>query len=346
MCLNPSFDYKGNQIWCRKCDICKQNRINDWVGRCIAESRYADTTHSVTLTYGPDENGNEDHIHSALLVYPDIQKYFKRLRKAGFKFKYLVAGEYGSEKRRAHWHMIIFWQGAHPPIEIHDPENGYNNPRWMGHEYWTKHEDFIVGGHTQWQKMTPNSVWYVCKYIQKQQKDDAQAMLRMSKKPPLGHEYFQRWAKRHVQDGITPQTLHYTFDGVLMKKTRKLRKYHMHGVTATNFLTSYCLEYVEKYKSIPLGLSDLVDEFIDEKYKKYYELEQFIKEKFDGKALTKQLKKDWLFQKAKQYGGVQSYNPAFVGIEPFATCKDGTFIQYGLTQDDPLELFKTIITSK
>lgn len=335
MCKEPTYDHEGNMIWCRNCDICKQNRINDWIGRCIAESRYATRTDSVTLTYGPDENGNEDHLHSALLIYSDVQNYFKRLRKDGYKFKYLVAGEYGGKKRRSHWHMIICWYGKSPKVE-------YFNETYRGHEYWTGHGP---NGHTFWEPMTPSSVWYVCKYIQKQQKDDPNAILRMSKKPPIGHEYFQWWAKEHVRQGITPKSLHYSFDGVT-KKNGERRQYYMHGVTAENFMKTYCIEYYKKYDEEPYGRSKLIDEFIDKQNEKYYDLENFIKEKFDGKPFTKQLKKDVLYETAKAHGGIKTYNPGFVGIEPFATCNDGTFIQYGLQQEDPFKLFQQIISVK
>jgi len=37
-----------------------------------------------------------------------LQKFFKRLRKAGFKFRYVASGEYGDETRRPHFHIALF----------------------------------------------------------------------------------------------------------------------------------------------------------------------------------------------------------------------------------------------
>lgn len=38
----------------------------------------------------------------------DLQRFFKRLRKSGFKFKYVASGEYGDESRRPHFHIALF----------------------------------------------------------------------------------------------------------------------------------------------------------------------------------------------------------------------------------------------
>ncbi|AXH75070.1 MAG: replication initiator protein [Microviridae sp.] len=38
----------------------------------------------------------------------DLQRFFKRLRKAGFKFRYVASGEYGEKNRRPHFHIALF----------------------------------------------------------------------------------------------------------------------------------------------------------------------------------------------------------------------------------------------
>jgi hypothetical protein len=330
MCQNPILLPSGDVIACRKCDRCRRNRINDWVGRCIAESRYATATHSVTLTYGPDENGNEDHVHSALLIYRDMQNYFKKLRFDGYKFKYLVAGEYGSKKRRAHWHLIIFWDGPHPEIEFN---KNYD------HKYWS-------WGFTHWQQMTPESVWYVCKYIQKETEKDDEAMLRMSKKPPLGHEWFQQWAQQHVLMGVSPKTLHYSFDGVTHKDGQR-REYYMQGVTADNFLKAYCLEFVRQKGHLKIPYSELVDEWIDNKYAKYYDLDKWIKEQNYGKQVVEAIKKNQLFVLAKAHGGVSEYHPGIhPDLQPLVVCTDNHVIEYGEPTDDRIQEFIRVISAK
>lgn len=333
MCENPFINHEGKTIWCRKCRRCLQNRVNDWVGRCVAESRYATSTDSVTLTYGHDENGNADHINSAVLIYRDVQAYFKRLRKDGYKFKYLVAGEYGSKKRRAHWHMIIFWDGKRPEVEY------YKN--FNDHHYWTA---YGFNGHTFWEPMTPMSVWYVCKYIQKEQgEDEGEAMLRMSKKPPIGHEYFQQWARDHVEQGLPPRSFHYSFHDV-KHKDGKTKEFYMHGVTADNFLKEYCRYFVEKNNSLRFPQSEFLEEWIDGKYAKYYETDKFMREGKYGKTVIEALKKQELELRAKAHGGIKIYSEGVhPWLEPVALCHDGTSIQYGDPSNNQIETFLRII---
>lgn len=229
MCLTPGKLADGTEFACRKCWQCQERRIDDWVGRCIAENKTAVAAHSITLTYGRDEYGNEDHMRSAWLTYSDVQKFFKLLRFDGYKFRYIVCGEYGSTKGRAHWHLIMFWQGKVPPHELTVTKR---NERRFENKYWPH-------GFQHWEKPSPASIRYVCKYIQKDiGKAERQGHLSMSKKPPLGFDYFRDLAGRYVSQGLAPQDLTYKFADVYGKDgTRKV--FHMSGTTAHNYIEQY-----------------------------------------------------------------------------------------------------------
>lgn len=57
----------------------------------------------LNLTY------DDDHLPAyGQLVKSDLQKFFKRLRKSGRKFKYVASGEYGDQSRRPHFHIALF----------------------------------------------------------------------------------------------------------------------------------------------------------------------------------------------------------------------------------------------
>ena len=63
--------------------------------------------HSVScmlnLTY------DDDHLPKyGQLVKSDLQRFFKRMRKAGYKFRYVASGEYGDVSRRPHFHIALF----------------------------------------------------------------------------------------------------------------------------------------------------------------------------------------------------------------------------------------------
>lgn len=104
MCLRPMM-IDGNEVPCSKCQVCVNNRINDYVGRCLCEAQVRPFVYAVTLTY-------RDGVGAVVLQYADFQKLIKKLRFAGLKVSYIVAGEYGALKGRAHWHAVIFSETA------------------------------------------------------------------------------------------------------------------------------------------------------------------------------------------------------------------------------------------
>ncbi len=117
--------------------------------------------------------------------------------------RYFVTGEYGSKNGRAHWHIMLYWQDKVPPHVL--DEN-------FMFEYWDR-------GYSFWTRPTANAVRYNCKYIQKDMGDNLrQGHLAMSKKPPLGSLYFERYAEKLVAQGLAPQSLEYRFPEVRRHK--------------------------------------------------------------------------------------------------------------------------------
>jgi hypothetical protein len=109
MCYNPVkiYDHKTGEfiktVSCRKCIECQQVRANEWGVRCHFELKEHNENCFLTLTY--DEMNNP-----GVLVKDDLQRFIKRLRKdiAPAKIKYFAGGEYGSQRLRPHFHIIIF----------------------------------------------------------------------------------------------------------------------------------------------------------------------------------------------------------------------------------------------
>lgn len=248
MCVKLSLLPNGSEVNCRKCWQCREQKVDDWVGRCLAESKTSTACHSITLTYGEDETGEKDHLRAAILTYSDLQRMFKHLRVDGYKFKYFAVGEYGSMKGRAHWHLMIFWAGKVPPHELSTvTEKRFHN------KYWPH-------GFQHWEKPTAKSIRYVCKYIQKDMgKDERQGHLAMSKKPPLGNEYFHKLAGKYVAQGLAPQDLFYSFPEV-KDKNGKPKRFYMTGVTATNYLEAFCVQWAASGQGFTPN-SPVVDEY-------------------------------------------------------------------------------------
>ena len=216
MCIAPQTLEDGTQVACRECWQCRKARVDDWCGRGIAELRTCKAAHAVTLTYGRDRNqksvsyGEAEHERAAVLTYSDVQKFLKLLRRHGFPCRYIVTGEYGSRKGRAHWHVLLFWQDKVPPgIEL-----GKN--LWFAryNEDGEEVGDFWPHGHTFWQAPEYEHFRYNLKYILKEQGSSAaeqQGKLVMSKVPPLGSEYFVQRAWKMARQGLVPLDGTYTF---------------------------------------------------------------------------------------------------------------------------------------
>lgn len=245
MCITPTTLANGKQVSCRYCWQCVERATNDWVGRCIAESKTSVATHSITLTYGPDESGNEDHLRARLLTYSDVQKYLKYLRADGFPVRYLAVGEYGSTKGRAHWHLIVFWQDKVPE---HQLNKRFNEKHWPH-------------GFSHWELPQAHAVRYVCKYIRKEMGPGLkQGHFSMSKKPPLGAKYLSDLAGRYVAQGLAPQDLEYRFSESRDRQGKKQR-YVMSGVTADMFLQSFLDQWREAHGTRWWPNSELVNDF-------------------------------------------------------------------------------------
>lgn len=252
MCINPVRLPNGQDVACHHCWQCVRRKIDDWTGRCIAESKTAAITRSVTLTYGRDPLYNAvDHLAAAVLTYSDVQKYLRSMRDAGYKVRYLFVGEYGAKKGRAHWHGILFFDGPKLPLRALD--------RNIDDEHWPH-------GFSFWQQVTSaDAISYVTKYIAKEAvTEERQYHCGLSKMPPLGDQWFRQEAEKYVDHRLAPQDLFYSFPEVRDRKGRvKVFVMQKHSPTANNFLRAYCDAWLKKYPANEMPNSELVEEFLD-----------------------------------------------------------------------------------
>lgn len=112
------------QVPCGKCPECIRRRASQWIFRLKQEDKISTSAYFVTLTYDPQyvpitPNG------FMTLDKPEVQRFFKRLRKAhpGTKLKYYLAAEYGSTYKRPHYHIILF--NADPKLIAANWQLGY-----------------------------------------------------------------------------------------------------------------------------------------------------------------------------------------------------------------------------
>lgn len=215
--------------------------MNDWVGRCIAESETAGSTRSVTLTYG-----GGDHPRAAVLTPSDIRKYLKRIRRAGWRVRFFMAGELGSAKGRAHWHGLLFFEGEAPDRLL---------GQRMSCPFWPH-------GFSFWDEPSVAAVRYVCKYIQKDRSDvERQRYFTSSRRPPIGDAFFRRLAHTYVDQRLSPQRPFYEFRDVLDRSGRPV-KFQLTGRSLENF----CQYFLDEWGSRVGGhapVSDLLQEYLD-----------------------------------------------------------------------------------
>lgn len=94
---------------CGKCPKCKGRRTSGWSFRLIKEEESSSSSYFVTLTYDTD-NVPITPKGWMTLNKKHVQLFFKKLRRRNpfNKLVYYVCGEYGSQKKRPHYHVILF----------------------------------------------------------------------------------------------------------------------------------------------------------------------------------------------------------------------------------------------
>lgn len=103
---------------CRRCAKCLQFRQMKWRERALIEHQQAPRTWFVTLTFSPHHLAGiiaesyrlpvESRVKAIdRAAYEHIKRYFKRLRKAGHRFRYLAVYERGEETGRSHYHLLL-----------------------------------------------------------------------------------------------------------------------------------------------------------------------------------------------------------------------------------------------
>lgn len=108
-----SFAVESFQVPCGRCIGCKMDRARSWAIRISHEAQLYDSSRFATFTY------SDNHLPgSKSLVYRHFQLFMKRLRKrvsgcsvgpeGDRPLRFFCAGEYGTRRKRPHFHAILF----------------------------------------------------------------------------------------------------------------------------------------------------------------------------------------------------------------------------------------------
>jgi len=95
---------------CGQCIGCRLERSRQWAMRCMHEAQLHENNCFITLTYDNTHLPSDGSLH-----YKDFQLFIKRLRKkfGNTRIRYYMAGEYGENFGRPHFHACIFGHDFH-----------------------------------------------------------------------------------------------------------------------------------------------------------------------------------------------------------------------------------------
>lgn len=165
---------------CGNCFACRINKVRDWTTRLLIEAQGSVYSYFVTITYDDlnvplkfvaDPDGFLEQVVMTL-DKDHIQKFHKRLRRAGYVFRYYLIGEYGTHTFRPHYHAIYFSQKPLSPDQLM----------------------FIWGkGNVRFDAVNAASIGYVCRYHLGSDNKISAAVQKpfslMSRRPGLGYGY-------------------------------------------------------------------------------------------------------------------------------------------------------------
>jgi len=221
------------ELPCGKCAQCRVARAQEWALRCHHEAQFhrhddgSPNAAFVTLTFENEGLAFRElkyGTHPLSLSVRDWQLFAKRLRqhiarqhrrrekKLGLvpsdppKFKFFAVGEYGREKLRPHYHVLLFgWDFSEDRVQCTD-EGG------MSFFLSPTLEKLWGYGRTDIRPMTPETINYVCRYVVKKLTgEDANRFLQridpdtgdvitvapefavMSRNPGIGARWFDRF---------------------------------------------------------------------------------------------------------------------------------------------------------
>lgn len=218
-----SKEFSTFQLPCSKCLECRLEYARQWAVRCTHEAKMYENNSFITLTYS-DEN-----LKSPKLQYRDFQEFIAKLRDKIFrdklnqmypndpqetqriKFKqltkdtrkqihesirigYFVTGEYGEQRKRPHWHVLIFnWKPS-------DLTHKYTNDRGDRVSNSTTLDTLWGHGITEIGSVTFHSAGYCARYAAKKlvHGNDGHAYEPISKKSSkqaIGKKFLEKYWK-------------------------------------------------------------------------------------------------------------------------------------------------------
>lgn len=159
------------KIPCQKCIGCRLDLSRQWADRMILEMDHTKKGIFVTLTYDNEHIPICQYTEDGIPLYGtldvrDCQLFLKRLRKyfTGKEIRFYLAGEYGSNTLRPHYHAILFGLGLDDFYDLQP--HGKNE---LGQQYFISNtlakiwnNGFVLLSDVSWKTCA-----YVARYVTK-----------------------------------------------------------------------------------------------------------------------------------------------------------------------------------
>lgn len=221
----PKLKFKFEPLWkqievpCGGCIGCRLDKSRTWAARCMHEAQLHQDNSFLTLTLDDgyynriitvkDRFGKRRRTtiirpnltvgtEGAATLNPDqLELFWKRLRKAGFKTRYYAVGEYGDATGRPHYHAIAFGL-FFKDRKLYSSKDGI-------HLYTSKTLNEIWGHGNCWiGDVTFESCAYVARYVMKKLSGKAAEQYefegihpefaRMSRRPGIGSDWYDKYS--------------------------------------------------------------------------------------------------------------------------------------------------------
>lgn len=201
------------KVPCGKCLGCQEANAKAWAFRCRLEWVEHRESCWATLTYS-------DKYLPPTLSRQHLAAYLKRLRarQSDRVIRFFGCGEYGEQRKRPHYHVILFG------LSVHEPDID---------QAWGM-------GHVQVDQLTPKAINYVAGYTAKKIGYDTNVMLdrvdpetgecyryqkpflQMSRRPGIAagaKQFVSSWRDYAVNDGIKQSVPRYLHEAYLATLT-------------------------------------------------------------------------------------------------------------------------------
>lgn len=201
--VNKGFADQPMQVPCGKCIGCRLDKSSDWAARCYHETKMHKRSCFLTLTYSDEElqkNGWGLHRRHLKNFRKRFKHYLKNTNQKDVLF--FACGEYSPQKKRPHYHMIIF--GYWPPDKKYYRKNKRGDKL-----YTSKTLDEIWGhGFVNFGTANEKTAGYVARYLVKKQyignnrsetkkvyqwMNLEEEFLSMTTQPPIGKSFWTKY---------------------------------------------------------------------------------------------------------------------------------------------------------